>query len=295
MTLSNNPYLTTRELANLLRIKERKVYDLVATGDIPHSRATGKLLFPKKEIQNWVSNRGFGFDSDHPKSVPNILLGSHDPLLDWAIRESDCGLATYYDGSRDGLKRFLMGEGIATGLHLINPTTQTWNAEEVREYSNQLNSVLIEFSWRERGLIARKNQAPKALVLEDIFKLRVAGRQTGAGAQVLLEFACQQQNMDISKIQYSYVARTETDAAQAITTNQADVAFGLRSVAQQHQLGFVPIAQERFDLLVNRGAWFEPPFQSLLTFLKSPAFHKRATEMTGYDCTGLGAIHLNSP
>jgi len=48
-------YFTTDELAEFLRIKPRKVYDLVSTDKVPYSRVMGKLLFSKSEISNWIS------------------------------------------------------------------------------------------------------------------------------------------------------------------------------------------------------------------------------------------------
>ena len=119
-------FLTTKELATLLRIKERKVYELVAEGSVPCSRATGKLLFPKQEIEQWIAQHSVGFKSKDI-SRPAVFLGSHDPLLDWAIRESGSGLATYYDGSSDGLQRFFAQEGVAAGLHLYDSNTDSWN------------------------------------------------------------------------------------------------------------------------------------------------------------------------
>ncbi|MEE9589560.1 MAG: helix-turn-helix domain-containing protein, partial [Hyphomicrobiaceae bacterium] len=120
-------YLTTKELAELLRIKERKVYDLAATGEIPCSRAMGKLLFPRAAVEAWLASASSGLDrAGEVQSRPNVFLGSHDPLLDWALRESGCGLATYFDGSLDGLERFAAGEGIASGLHIYEPAAKQW-------------------------------------------------------------------------------------------------------------------------------------------------------------------------
>ncbi len=99
-------FLTTRELAELLRIKERKVYDLAASGQVPCSKATGKLLFPRDAIDAWVAEHSSGLERYSSLAPPNVILGSHDPLLDWALRESRCGLASYLDGSTDGLQRF---------------------------------------------------------------------------------------------------------------------------------------------------------------------------------------------
>ena len=49
--------LDTSELAELLRIKERKVYEMAASGKIPCTRATGKLLFPRKEVESWLEGK----------------------------------------------------------------------------------------------------------------------------------------------------------------------------------------------------------------------------------------------
>ena len=107
-------YLTTREVAELLRLKERKVYDLASSGALACSRATGKLLFPEKAVRAWLAEHSSQDGAGGPAIRPNVFLGSHDPLLEWALRQSQCGLATYFDGSSDGLERFAQREGVAT-------------------------------------------------------------------------------------------------------------------------------------------------------------------------------------
>src|SRR3546814_12521790 len=93
-------FLTTREVAELLRVKERKVYDLAAAGDIPCRRVTGKLLFPRAEIEAWLAR---GSTAATPRVLPaNIVAGSPDPLLDWAMREPGSGLAASFHGHHDG-------------------------------------------------------------------------------------------------------------------------------------------------------------------------------------------------
>jgi putative molybdopterin biosynthesis protein len=55
----------------------------------------------------------------------------------------------------------------------------------------------------------------------------------------------------------------------------------------------VPIIGERFDLLVDRAAWFDPPLQQLLDFCRSDAFLNKVAELTGYDVSGFGTVHFN--
>ncbi|MGE5766615.1 MAG: helix-turn-helix domain-containing protein, partial [Bacteroidota bacterium] len=134
-TTGGPAFLTTREVAALLRVKERKVYDLAAAGDIPCRRVTGKLLFPRAEVETWLARGavGGGGAVAAPRVLPaNILAGSHDPLLDWAMRESGSGLAAYFDGSLDGLARMARGEAGIAGLHVFEPARGDWNLDHVQ-------------------------------------------------------------------------------------------------------------------------------------------------------------------
>jgi excisionase family DNA binding protein len=292
MTPSTSEFLTTREIAELLRIKERKVYELASGGDIPCSRATGKLLFPRQAVEAWIARRSSGPLPAPVPQRPNVLLGSHDPLLEWALRESRCGLATFLDGSLDGIERFANGEGVATGLHVYVPDADDWNAPLVGRRFARDAVVLLELAWRDRGLIVAPGTGGIHR-LEDLRGRRVVPRQAAAGSQVLLEHLLERHGIAASELELTAPARSETDAALAVLDGKADAAFGLPCLARQYQLGFVPVVRERFDLLVDRRAWFEPPLQRLAGFCRSSAFATRAAELPGYDATGLGRVHFN--
>jgi molybdate-binding protein len=90
-------------------------------------------------------------------------------------------------------------------------------------------------------------------------------------------------------------ARNEADVAQAIADDKADVGLAIESVARQYRLDFVPVQVERYDLVVWRHAWFEEPMQALLAFCRGNLFRDRATELGGYDITGLGDVRYNGP
>lgn len=291
MTDTAPEFLTVRELADLLRVKERKVYDLASSGAVPCSRATGKLLFPAAEIRAWIA--GTPPEGGEPEPPPPILLGSHDPLLDWAIRASGCGLATYMDGSLDGLERFDRGEGVACGLHVHDAATGAWNVPAVAAASARRNAVLVAFAARERGLVVPAGgSAPAAL--SDLPGLRVAPRQAQSGTDRLFRHLLAEAGIDRDALDLAETARTETEAVEAVATGRADATFGLAAVARSFGLGFVPLVEERFDLLVDRRAWFEPPMQELLAFCRSRAFRDRAAASGGYDVPDLGRVRWNA-
>ena len=272
-------YLTTKEVADLLRVKERKVYDLAAAGEIPHRRITGKLLFPAAEITAWI-------EGDRPAERPAIVAGSHDPLLDWAVRESGCGLATLFDGSFSGLDRFTQNQAALCGIHI--PEAEGWNIAtlETRELSD---CVLIAWAKRTQGLIVAPGQEKHLHGLADIGGRRLVLRQPGAGARELFDQLSK--DIDLSDVQIlDRPARTETDAAQAIAAGDADVALGLRAAAAQFRLGFVPLIDEQFDLLIDRRAYFTPPVQTLMEFAQTSSLVQKAESLGGYDIGGLGQV-----
>src|ERR1700712_4100540 len=109
---------TTSEAAQYLRLKERKIYEMVAEGTVPCTKITGRWLFPKAELDHWLASSISRPDGLTRPEPPPIIAGSHDPLLEWALRESGSGLATLAVGSEAGFDRFLAAEAIAAAIHL---------------------------------------------------------------------------------------------------------------------------------------------------------------------------------
>ena len=293
MSESLSAYLTTKELAELLRLKERKIYELAASGVVPCTRATGKLLFSRRAVEAWMAQNSTGPAAGGEFARRDVFLGSHDPLLEWAVRESACGCATFFDGSLDGLTRFANLEGIAAGLHIYSTAQDDWNVHQVEDRFIREPVVLMEFGWRERGLIVAGENPLAIDSLRSLAGRNVVSRQATAGSHTLLVQLLDQVGVPLKEVKFSVAARTETDAAIAVLDGNADAAFGLLAMAQQFRLGFVPIIRERFDMLIDRRAWFEPSMQTFMAFCRSGAFSDKALSLGGYDCDGFGTVHFN--
>ena len=285
-------YFTTDELAEFLRIKPRKVYDLISKDDIPHSRVMGKLLFSKKEISKWIS--GEDINITNLKDIPDVLLGSHDPLLELAVKHSKSGIAMSFDGSTQGIDRFKLNQGIASGLHLYDHDLQSWNVSIIKNQLNTKQVVLMEWAKRQRGLIFKysKNNIKKSV--KDFRGKTLVRRQPGSGADNYLQHLLKNEELSFDDFINSDLAYSENDAVSLILSNQADVSFGLKSEAKKFELDFIPIVTERFDLIVYRKYWFESSFQTLLNFCKTKEFFKLVSTFEGYDIDNLGKIHFNS-
>lgn len=284
MDTDSPAYLTTKEVADLLRVKERKVYDMVATGEIPHRKITGKLLFPHNELMCWIEGTGVTL----PAERPALVTGSHDPLLDWALRESGAGLATLWNGSCDGLEVFAEGRAVLTGLHI--PGENDWNIPAI-EARGLRDAVLIGWAERERGLILTPAVADMVQNFADLRGRRVILRQEGAGTTAL--FAQMMAKAGLSPgdiLTPTRPAHTESDAAAAVAAGEAEATLGIESMARQFRLVFRPLVQERFDLLIDRRAYFTDPVQRLVAFMRSDAMGAKAAALGGYDLSDLGTV-----
>ena len=289
--------MTTREVAAYLRIKERKVYDLVASGEIPVSRATGKLLFPRDLVEAWVRRHVAYRDAGGPLLPrPTVIAGSHDPLLDWALRESGSEIATFFDGSLDGLKRLAAGRVIGAGVHLFEPESGDWNVGHVERLLPGEPVVLMEWARRRQGLVVPAGNPLGIAGVADLAGRRVVARQPGAGSRVLLDHLLARSGLAASSVAMLQApARSEADVALAVAEGRADAGLAIEGVARQHRLDFVPLADERYDLALWRPDVFEPPIQRLLAFARTAAFRDRAVDLGGYDVSGAGTIHHNGP
>ena len=286
--------LTTDEAATYLRLSERKLYELVAQGAVPCTKVTGRWLFPRAALDRWVTAGLIAPALTHV-AAPPIVGGSHDPLLEWALRESGCGLANLPEGSEEGLRRLTRGEVMVAAIHLHDHTSndERVNIATVAGAPGLHDAVVIAFARREQGILAAPGNP---LDLSDIASVaragaRMAQRPLGAGAQLLLLALLARAGLaahDLSLLKP--VCPTGNDIAQAVRSGRADCGIATRAVAQAAGLDFVPLTWERFDLALHQRDYFRPGLQALFKFVRTAALRERAAELAGYDVSEAGDV-----
>ena len=289
---------TTAEAAAYLRLKERKIYEMVAEGTVPCTKVTGRWLFPKAELDQWLAasvTRPAGMARPAPAPV---VAGSHDPLLEWALRESGCGLALLAVGSEAGFLQFAAGESTAACMHLhdIDNLETDANIDNMKDRGDLQDAVLIAFCRREEGFLVPPGNPLKLKTLADVVakRARITMRPKGAGAQLLLLAMLHRSKMTLDQLSMvTPVCQTGPDIAQAIRAGRADIGVATRAVAHVAGLDFIPIVWEQFDLVVRQRDYFHGAFQKLVKFIASPEFAARAKELGGYDITGAGAVRYS--
>jgi excisionase family DNA binding protein len=292
-----NDLLTTDEAATYLRLSERKLYELVAAAAVPCTKVTGRWLFPKAALDRWLAAGFAGPAALARAAPPPIIGGSHDPLLEWTLRESGSQLASLPEGSEAGLERLVRGEVVAAAIHLhrLDGDGEAANVDAVANASGLHDAVLIAFARREQGLIVAPGNP---LGLDDVARIagqraRLAQRPRGAGAQLLLLALVARAGLALDALAtVKPVCPTGPDIAQAVRAGRADCGIATRSVAEASGLGFVPLAWERFDLALRQRDYFRPDLQVLFKFITGEPFRAGAREFGGYDIDNAGEIRL---
>ena len=289
--------LTTEEAAAYLRLSKRKLYDLVERSQVPCTKVTGKWLFPKAALSRWLAAGLIAPGLAAPATAPPIVGGSHDPLLEWALRESGAQLAGLPEGSEAGLTRLARGEVMAAAIHLhrLDGEDERANVDAVAAAPGLHDAVVIAFVRREQGFVVA---AGNPLALADLADVaagpaRLALRPEGAGAQLLLLALLARAGLTLSALTtVKPVCPTGPDIAQAVRAGRADCGIVTRSVAQAAGLGFVPLTWERFDLVLRQRDYFLPGPQALFGLMRTAAFRERASELGGYDVSEAGSVRL---
>lgn len=289
--------LTTDEAAEYLRLSERKLYELVANREVPCSKVTGRWLFPRTALDRWVSAGLIAPAALAQVAPPPIVGGSHDPLLEWGLRESHCGLANLPEGSEEGLRRLARGEVMVAAIHLhrLDGDDETANLDAVADASGLHDAVVLDFARREQGILVASGNP---LGLSDTASIatsraRMAQRPAGAGAQLLLLALLARAGIALDDLKLAKPAfPTGPDIAQAIRVGRIDCGIATHSVAKSAGLDFLPLTWERFDLVMRQRDYFMKGPQALFDLMRQPGFRDRAAELGGYDVSDTGAVRL---
>jgi excisionase family DNA binding protein len=284
--------MTTAEAAAYLRLRERKLYELIADRQIPCTKVTGRWLFSRADLDCWLLSGMARPEGMVPPEPPPIVGGSHDPLLQWALTESRAGLAILPEGSRAGYERFLKGEVVAAAIHFhdIDGDDADANVAVVSQEASLFDAVLLGFAAREQGLLVPAGNPLGLTGLAQAQNLRLIVRPDGAGAQQLLQSLLKRAGFALSQFPHTVWASTGPDVAQAIRADRADCGIATRAVASAAGVGFVPLCFERFDLLLRQRDYFRPPLQRLLALLTDRRFAAQASELGGFDVSAAGQV-----
>jgi putative molybdopterin biosynthesis protein len=227
-----------------------------------------------------------------------VITGSHDlsvDVLQTLLRKDhpDRFLVSSHVGSMSGILAIQKGEAHAAGIHLFDEQTGIYNIPYIEKYLKGHPAVLIQLVYREQGWIVPKGNPLGISSAVDLSKpqLTFINRQRGAGTRLLLDYLLKQENVDRAAIYgYDREAISHLSVAAAVAGGTADVGLGIYSAARAMDIDFIPVAEERYDLLLSRSFYDSVEGQTLLDIIRSDSFKTEMDDLGGYSCRESGQI-----
>ncbi len=270
-------------------------------------RADGLVLVPRGsqglEAGETVKVRLYRPRADLDRTL--FCIGSHDMTLDLMaqfLAERGRRLVSANVGSQGGLVALRRGEAHLAGSHLLDPQTGEYNLSYIRQYLPGVKVKVVTLVGREQGLMVRKGNPKGIKSLEDLRRpggekeaetVRFVNRQRGAGTRVLLDYHLTLKGIapqDI--IGYNQEEYTHLAVAAAIASGRADCGLGIPAAAKALDLDFIPLFQERYDLVIPKPYAESDLLQPLFDLLAEADFRAAVASLPGYDVSVMGNLVL---
>jgi excisionase family DNA binding protein len=293
--------LSTKEVARFIGVNEKMIYTLVAEKGLPATKITGKWLFPRHLVEQWIEANTINYPEPRRKLPPYdgllIVTGSNDPLLEKALnlfnRRHPEHVAVFGNlGSLGGLRALRRRLCHVATSHLLQADDDEYNFDFAAREFEQAPAV-VNFCRREQGLLVAAGNPRGIRSVGDLGarRLTIVNRPNTTGTRLLLDRELAQAGLEGPDIAgyHNEVAR-HLDVGLEIAAGRADAGPGIRAVAGMLGLDFVPLRWERYDLLVTKERFFDPGVQLLLGMLPEEDFRSLAATLDGYDVSLSGKM-----
>lgn len=225
-----------------------------------------------------------------------FTIGSHDITLDilaqfLATRNRRFSSANV--GSLAGLVALRRGEAHLAGSHLFDPNTREYNLPYIRQYLPGMPVTVMALVGRKQGLLVKKGNPKGIQALNDLTRTDIifVNRQRGAGTRVLLDYQLESLGISTNDVQgYGQEEYTHLAIAAAVASGRADCGLGIAAAAKALDLDFVPLFDERYDLVIPRVYYESDLLVPLLDVLHDTDFRNTVDGLPGYDISIMGDL-----
>ena len=287
---------TTRELADFLRLNEKRVYQLIREGGIPHVRIAGKWLFPKDHVERWI-------DENVQQERDILVVGSDDILLARLLslysREQFPRSLTFYSsvGSLRGIEAVANRKGQVCCVHLLDVETGEYNLPFLRRYLAPQKYVVVNLCYRRQGLIINKGNPLGLKDLRDAVRkgARFITRNQGSGTRLLFEYLLNERGLAVEEVVgFSNEVDTHMEVGLKVLFGEADAGLGIEYVAHLLPLDFIPLREERFDLVLPKELWPTQLMKRFLSHVDPAPLRRLVPSLPGYTLKDTGRVIFES-
>lgn len=295
-------------MEEFIRVSVGRVQDdYVAT---PLARGAGMITTMTKaqgitriqqDLEGLVRNKNIDVELFRSKKELDrvlVVVGSHDNTMDILTNElmgmdNPIQLASTHLGSMGGITAILDRAAHIAGIHLFDPDTNDYNFPFLQKYAPDLKFKIVNLAIRHQGLIVAKGNPKKISGINDLTRKDVVfvNRQRGAGTRILLDHHLKQAGISPDQVNgYSNEEFTHMAVAVNVLSRTVDCSMGIMAAARALDLDFVPLAKERYDLLIPDYSCDEPKVKTLLDLISSRSFKNKITKLGGYETDLTGQV-----
>lgn len=305
--MAQNQSLSTQEVADILHVSKSTIYDLIRKGEIHSYKIGRKVRFTQDDVDAYIA-RSRHEHSTRPvqridthstlltppeQDTPALILAGQDVILDILanyLQQFGVRAGRTYLSSFEGLLALYQQKVQAAACHLFDG--EGYNGSYVRSLMPGVPAVLVNLSYRTMGFYVQKGNPKNITGWQDLRRqdISILNRRAGSSARIALDI--KRKELGISRISgYDRIMSSHLTMAAAIASGEADLAIGTERISRQIDgLDFIPLLEERFDLVLRGDSLNDPAVKKLLEILSSPVFRREVAPFSGNDYRDLGKI-----
>ncbi len=306
--MAQNKSLSTQEVAEILHVSKSTIYELIRRGEIHSYKVGRKVRFTQDDVDAYIA-RSRHENSTQPirridthstllvpeEHAPDLILSGQDVVLDiianYLQQEGICSGRTYLSGF-EGLLALYQDKVDMAACHLFDG--ETYNVGFVQKLMPGIPAILLNISYRMQGFYVQKGNPKGIKGWEDLGRtdISILNRRVGSSSRILLDLQMKRLGFAAEALKgYERIMRSHLTVAAAIADGEADLAIGTERVSRQIDgIDFIPLMEERFDLVFKKSELERETVQKLIELLQQPAFRRELAGFSGNDYRDLGRI-----
>ncbi|MGW8193766.1 MAG: molybdopterin biosynthesis protein [Desulforhopalus sp.] len=228
-----------------------------------------------------------------------VCIGSHDNILDLLANQLHKNrpivrISSAHVGSMGGIMAIRRGEAHIAGTHLLDEESGEYNVSFIQRFLRDTPLQLINLCYREQGFIVARGNPGNIRNFRDIAEQKhiFINRQNGAGTRLLTDKVLRDEGIEPAAIRgYDHEEYTHMSVAASVANGSVDTGLGIRAAANALDLDFVPVAEERYDLVVPLVHREDPKVAAVLDLIRNNSdFHNSIIKLGGYNLRDCGKV-----
>ncbi|MBQ1281003.1 MAG: helix-turn-helix transcriptional regulator [Oscillospiraceae bacterium] len=307
--MKQNKSLSTQEVADILHVSKSTVYELIRRGEIHSYKVGRKVRFTQDDVDAYIARSRHEHSTMPVKQMdthstlltpaeaasPELIIAGQDVVLDILsnyLHDAGVHAARTYLSSFEGLLALYQDKIHVAASHLYDGTE--YNTPYVRALLPGVSAVLINLSYRTQGFYIQKGNPKNIKGWQDLRRddITILNRRVGSSARILLDVQLKKLGLSPTALKgYDRIVKSHLTMAAAVASGEADLAIGTERISRQiDNLDFIPLHEERFDLVIKKELLDTEPVRKLLETLQSAAFRKEVSRFSGNDYRNMGRI-----